>query len=97
MLTSIIANTFLGIMVVGAVVTLFFVYINGRDSREENRTMFEQYRRARRFARACQQHNGHGSHAHHGHTDKNHAPAADTSDVIDDMRVFLSHHAHSAK
>lgn len=94
MLTSIIANMFLWSLVVCVVVTMFFIFLNARDAREESRSMFDQYKRARRFAKSTQLHNGHSNRVVHL---REHRVRPDTSDVIDDTRVLVPHSAHSAK
>ena len=54
MIATIIADLFMIGLVLGIIVTGIFIYLNSRDAKEQNRSLFDQYRRARKYAEAIQ-------------------------------------------
>ena len=54
MIATIIADLFMLGLILGIIVTGIFIYLNSRDAREQNRSLLDQYRRARRYAEAIQ-------------------------------------------
>lgn len=54
MIAKIIADLFLVGLVLGIIIVGVFIYLNAREAKEQSHSLFEQYRRARRYADAIQ-------------------------------------------
>lgn len=54
MIATIIADLFMIGLILGILITGIFIYLNSRDAKEQNRSLFDQYRRARKYAEAIQ-------------------------------------------